>query len=493
MTILFPYVAKCFEEAVGILSSEWQIEGHIGDSRKQHAIVQLMKDVSRKKFIANLGEDSAEAYRLAAVSAQSVPTRSFTSDIRPASSHDTDRLRHSPMGLMALMCPFELSNHAFVSTLAILLGVPVPYARHLQTQPGYHHIDPWGDSLLNDRSHAKWTASHNTIVRTIAQLATNYGVSTTGLTREVPVAEQGTSRRGDLSALASHVLCRRDHLNPDFPIGSQTQLVLDFTLGHTYTSSQRRGSTPQRTLKRGTLRIMESEKCATYKSDYHNQGHAFAPLVSNSFGQLGSEFLRFLWALADYAARNLVPVPVPIQSARGFPAADSEDDNSPRVRKFRRVRHAYYLKARTEVLLAVYEGISERIVGRTFALQNNPRFWFKIKDISTIWRPDLGSDAGPNISGDPGNSQNHAPASQSRSDVEGASTSQLAVCDSTSVSLSRQPPPLALPGGYAAALLGGRGSGSERQLPSLVSSPHRTPCSSGSPRSSGSSVPSSCV
>ena len=362
------------------------------------------------------------------------------------------------MGLMALMCPFELSNHAFISSLAILLGVPVPYARHLQTQAGYHHIDPWGDSLLNDRSHAKWTASHNNIVRTIAQLATNYGVSTTGLTREVPVAEQGTSRRGDLSALASHVLCRRDQLNPDFPIGSQTQLVLDFTLGHTYTSSQRRGSSQQRSLKRGTLRIMESEKLTTYKSDYHNQGHAFAPLVSNSFGQLGPEFLRFLWALADYAARNLVPVPMPIQPARPRPPADSEDDDSPQVRKFRRVRHAFYLKARTEILLAVYEGISERITGRTYALQNNPQFWFRIKDISTIWRPELGRGVAPSISSNPGHVQNHA---------------QI--------------------GGYAAVLLGGQGPGGECQAPSLVSSPHGASCSSGPPQCGGSTVPSSCM
>ena len=72
-----------------------------------------------------LGERSADAYRLKAVSVQSVPTRDFTSDIRPASSHDTDRLRHSPMGLMALMCPFELSNIAFTFPLAILLRIQV--------------------------------------------------------------------------------------------------------------------------------------------------------------------------------------------------------------------------------------------------------------------------------------------------------------------------------------------------------------------------------
>jgi len=98
-------------------------------------------------------------------------------------------------------------------------------------------------------------------------------------------------------------------------------------------------------------------------SSYHTQGHAFAPLVSNSSGQLGPEFLRFLWALADYAARNLVPVPLPALPVLGPPPADFGDDNSPLVSKFRRVRRAFYLKAWMGILLAVYEGISERIAG----------------------------------------------------------------------------------------------------------------------------------
>ena len=81
--------------------------------------------------------------------------------------------------------------------------------------------------------------------------------------------------------------------------------------------------------------------------------------------------------MADYAARNLsslVPVPLPALPVLGPQPADSVDDNSPLVRKFRRVRRAFYLKARMEILLAVYEGISEhcdRIVGRTHAFQNN--------------------------------------------------------------------------------------------------------------------------
>jgi hypothetical protein len=472
-SILFPYVAKRFGEVVDVLSSEWQIQGSLQDVRKQHTITQLMKDTSRKRFIQQLGANSAEAYRLEAVSVQSVPTRDFTSDIRPACSHDTDRLRHSPMGLMALMCPFELSNTAFTSTLAILLGVPVPYARYLRTQNGYHHIDEWGDSLLNDSSHAKWTASHNTIVRKIAQVATNYGVPSSGLTREVPVAEPGTVRRGDLSVLANHVLCRRDQLDPDLPIGSQSQLVLDFTLGHTFTNVQR-GKPTQRlhVLKRGTLPTMESDKCSTYKSDYHTQGHAFAALVTNSFGQLGPEFLRFLWALADYAARNLVPVPLPILPVLGSPPAGDGDDDSPLVRKFRRVRRTLYLRARLEILLAVYEGISERIVGRTYALQNSKHFWFRIQDISAVWRPDLGGSGDSEVHASSGEESCGPEACSGHSSIRtggGDSSSQFAVLGVPELSNEHGHFQASLQqGGYAAALIRGTSEAGGRGLVSTA-------------------------
>ena len=123
---------------------------------------------------------------------------------------------------------------------------------------------------------------------------------------------------------------------------------------------------------------------------------------SNSFGQ--QEFLRFLWALADDAARNQVPVPLPALPVLGPPPADSGDESSPLVREFRRVRRAFYLKARMEILLAFYEGISEFIVGRTHALQ--------IKDISAFWRPELGGNADPDVQGNLGNAPDTAPIGQ---------------------------------------------------------------------------------
>jgi hypothetical protein len=290
---------------------------------------------------------------------------------------------------MALMSPFELSNAAFSSTLSILLGIPmpVPHARYLKAnKTDYSHIYEWGDSLLNSCKHALWTASHNNIVRIISQLATNYGVTSTGLASHVPAAEPGTQRRGDLSIMANQVLCRSDLLNPDFPHGAHTQLVLDFTLGHTFSKVSVKNAPPRlHVLKRNTIAIMEADKEGTYKADYHAQGHAFAALVANSFGQLGSEFLRFLWSIADFSARNLVPVPLPILPTLGSPPAG--DDDSPLIRKFRKLRQSLYHKARLEISLAVYEGIAERVFGRTHALRSNNRYHWRIQDTSSLWHP----------------------------------------------------------------------------------------------------------
>ena len=70
-------------------------------------------------------------------------------------------------------------------------------------------------------------------------------------------------------------------------------------------------------------------------------------------------------------AGKLAPVLLPVLPVLGHPPADTGDVFAPLVRKFRRVHQAFYLKARMDILLAVYEGISERVVGRTYALQKN--------------------------------------------------------------------------------------------------------------------------
>ena len=135
---------------------------------------------------------------------------------------------------------------------------------------------------------------------------------------------------------------------------------------------------------------MEATKNTFYKQKYHDKGIAFAPLVTNTFGQFGPELLRFLWALADFAARNRVHLPQPILPNRG-PAADLEDDTL--IQRFKRLRSRLFLSARLTVLTAVYEGVTERVYGRTFSLRTNPRYWAALRARSALWQP--GPDFAP--------------------------------------------------------------------------------------------------
>ena len=91
-----------------------------------------------------------------------------------------------------------------------------------------------------------------------------------------------------------------------------------------------------------------------------------------------------------------------------------------------------------EILLAVYEGISDLIVGRTHALQNNSQFWFKIKDISAIWRPELGGNADPDVQGNLGIAPDTAQIGQNGGAAGGVPSSQLIECDPASANFSGQ-------------------------------------------------------
>ena len=103
--------------------------------------------------------------------------------------------------------------------------------------------------------------------------------------------------------------------------------------------------------------------------------------------------MRFLWALADFAARNRVHLPEPILPNRGpaAHAADLEDDTL--IQRFKRLRSRLFLSARLTVLTAVYEGVTERVYGRTFSLRTNPRYWAALRARSALWQP--GPDFAP--------------------------------------------------------------------------------------------------
>ncbi len=126
--------------------------------------------------------------------------------------------------------------------------------------------------------------------------------------------------RGDLVAASCGILSASSRPPSSCPVS--TKLILDFVLVHTYTSTHG--------IKMDTLATMEETKCRHYSQKYHEQGFAFAPLVANSFAQLGPEFLRFLWALADQAACHYIPVPLPVLPALSEvgPPEDSDSQSS---------------------------------------------------------------------------------------------------------------------------------------------------------------------
>mgnify|MGYP003347746889 FL=1 len=295
--------------------------------------------------------------RLEAVSAHQMPASDSHSDIRITPTDDqTNYLRHRPTGLFALLCPFELSNPAFVTSAALLLGTPVPHALYLKARTiQYHDIDAFGDSLLTSAVHAAHTRiqSHDRIANTIAELATQHGIPST--TRHVPLANHHSHRKADIVTCCGGLVLPDQDLN----FGRTTHLVMDFELGHPYTS--------QHVFKPNNLSTMEATKRNKYVSDYHAQGLAFAPLVSNSFGQFGPDLLRLLWRLADHAAHHHLP-----SALQAAPVLDPAV-NSQLQATHKRLRGHIYVQSTYRLLAAFFESITEHIYGRTFTLKTLPR------------------------------------------------------------------------------------------------------------------------
>ncbi len=105
----------------------------------------------------------------------------------------------------------------------------------------------------------------------------------------------------------------------------------------------------------------------------------FAPLVCNSLGQLGPDFQNFLWALADHAAKNQLSANLQDKQCLDFQTADQE--TFPKLRSFP------YLQALDKVLAAIFEGVTERIYGRTLALRSLPAYLRTVAACSQPWFP----------------------------------------------------------------------------------------------------------
>ena len=103
------------------------------------------------------------------------------------------------MSLMDLMCPFELSDQAFITCMSLCLSVPVAHTRVLQQSADYAHIDDWANFLPTDSAHASRSRHtlHNRLAFCLSNLAARAGLASSDLQSDVPVAEEDTYRRWD--------------------------------------------------------------------------------------------------------------------------------------------------------------------------------------------------------------------------------------------------------------------------------------------------------
>ncbi len=115
--------------------------------------------------------------------------------------------------------------------------------------------------------------------------------------------------------------------------------------------------------------MLKQRKTRAYKTDYHAQDLAFAPLACNSFDQQGSDLLRYLWLIADRHSQRTCSGLVP---SSVFPFPDAHCSASASVSAFKACRARLYRQLVHEVLIAIYEAVTERVLGRTYAFQAYP-------------------------------------------------------------------------------------------------------------------------
>ena len=116
-----------------------------------------------------------------------------------------------------------------------------------------------------------------------------------------------------------------------------------------------------------------------YSAAYHDQGVAFVPLVSNTLGQLGPDFLRFLWSLADHSATQASMLLR--QTFHSWRLLLSSDQSGA---AFQRLRGSIYTQATYKILAAVFEGLY-RPMRRPLLSESSPVI-LPVSPLSA-WRP----------------------------------------------------------------------------------------------------------
>ena len=180
------------------------------------------------------------------------------------------------------------------------------------------------------------------------------------------------------------------------PFDRFTRLVLDVQLGHVF-------ATQTHSLKPQSLRSMETAKRTKYTDLYCARCFALAPLVANSWGVLGPDTLRFLWAVADHAARNALSFPLDYYSSLSPPSSsEREVPSEAQLLAFRILRGRLNLDSRLRLLTAVHEAFTERVFGRTHALASLPEYVEFQAATRAVWMPTSAVAPGRGSSPGPG-------------------------------------------------------------------------------------------
>jgi hypothetical protein len=165
-------------------------------------------------------------------------------------------------------------------------------------------------------------------------------------------------------------------------IARGSRLIMDVRIGHTFSF--------QHVLKRSTISDMETQKRNKYQPGYRTMGYAFAPIVFNSWGEAGPDTLRLLWAVADHAARYHLAMPA--VDCRVLPqsclsaAYDAHVDEALET-AFKSLRGRLNLEYRQRMLVALYEGVTERVHGRTYALSVLKCYRDSMAATRAVWQP----------------------------------------------------------------------------------------------------------
>ena len=155
--------------------------------------------------------------------------------------------------------------------------------------------------------------------------------------------------------------------------GPNTRLIMDISLIHVYDSNHR--------FKISTIRDTKQRKRCKYADFYQRQGFAFAPMICNTLGECGPDMLHFLWNLADRSARHHFGFH-PIEHGQDLMSQSTDHD-----RDFRKLRGKLFNDYRHRLQTAIFEAVTMRVYGHSFALTCSANYRTWIRTLQTEWHP----------------------------------------------------------------------------------------------------------